>query len=120
MVQDLELIAQSAEAMPAGDYATLDVYTSGAMAMFCYTCIPHMREMERMRIGGWGSDITIGSQGSGFKPGGLDNIRMDIGFGLQERYDFSGHGGSKPHINYDILGTNINLGPAHKIDLFKK
>lgn len=34
MVEALELIAESAEAMPAGDHATLDVYTSGAMAMY--------------------------------------------------------------------------------------
>ena len=64
----------------------------------------------------------IGSMGSGFQLGGPGNIRHDIGYGLQERYDFSGHNGLGPHINYDILGTNINLGPSHRIDLdiFKK
>ena|SRR3989338_8009899 len=44
MAQTLESIAMSTEGIPAGNYETLDVYTSGAMAMFCYTCIPHMHE----------------------------------------------------------------------------
>jgi len=63
----------------------------------------------------------IGSMGSGFQTGAQDNIRRDLGNGLQERYDFSGHDGTA-HVNYDLLGANKGfsakaLGDAHKIDL---
>lgn len=88
-------------------YRTLDVYTSGLTQMYTGPMKPFN---------------PIGSMDSGFQLGGPGNIRQDIGYGLQERYDFSGHNGLGPHINYDILGTNINLGPSHRIDLdiFKK
>lgn len=52
---------------------------------------------------------------------------LDNGYQLGERLDFSGHGGTEPHINYDILKPNNKLldngpdllGPNHQIDLFK-
>ena len=83
-------------------YQTLDVYTSSLSQMYT-------GPMKLLN--------PIGSMGSGFKSGGPGNIRRDIGYGLQERYDFSGHNGSGPQINYDILGTNIKLGSSYKIDL---
>lgn len=44
---------------------------------------------------------------------------------LVERIDLSGHGGSGPHLNYDIYGSKGSfgrnaLGPNHKMDLFDK
>ena len=57
----------------------------------------------------------IGSNGSSFISGGQDNIYQNYdlgeitgekslsGYGLQERYDFSGHGNSLPHLNQDIV-----------------
>lgn len=62
---------------------------------------------------------------SGFQPSGFGVLRNDLGFGLQERYDFSGHGGTEPHLNYDLLGAKKDfsleaLGNAHFMDLFKR
>jgi hypothetical protein len=64
----------------------------------------------------------IGFQGSGFQTGSRGNIRQDLGDGLQERYDFSGHNETTPHINYDLLGASkrfneISLGENHALDL---
>ena len=94
-------------------YQTLDVYTGG---------------LSRMYIGPRGiiEPMTpIGSMGSGFQLGGNGVLRKDLSYGLQERYDFSGHNGTGPHLNYDLLDANKefskrNLGDAHYIDLFKK
>jgi len=60
---------------------------------------------------------AIGSRGSGFVLGNYGNIRRDLGYGLQERYDFSGHNRTKPHLNIDIMGTDLDLGFSHLIDL---
>ena len=35
---------------------------------------------------------------------------LDKGFRLGERFDFSGHDGSEPHLNYDIINPNGRLG----------
>jgi len=66
----------------------------------------------------------IGSQGSGFESGSFANIRkpvdplLDQDNPLQERYDFSGHGGHLPHLNYDLPGIKPSkLGPAHNMPL---
>lgn len=69
---------------------------------------------------------------SDFTGGSKNNVKQDIGFGLQERFDFSGHGCSEPHVNYDLLvnkysNTEKNfkplsknpLGDAHYNNLFK-
>ena len=57
MAQALESIAMSAEGIAAGNYATLDVYTSGAMAMYhCNLFGPCYAEHERRR-----KDIEFGN-----------------------------------------------------------
>ncbi len=66
MLLSLESIVMSAEAMPAGDYATLDVYTSGAMAMYCNWCIPHQHEARRL-LGMDEVDKSLLGTGSSFK-----------------------------------------------------
>jgi len=54
---------------------------------------------------------------------------MDSGWSLQERFDFSGHNNTGPHINYDFitpegnvakLGASLrrSLGELHKVKLF--
>ena len=68
-------------------------------------------------------NLNIGSQGSGYQKGSPGNIRKDLGYGLQERIDFSGHDDSEPHINYDLLGADGKfssdaLGDAHSVKLF--
>ena len=92
----------------ARTYGTIDTYTAGTVVLYSFDPPKPFN--------------PIGSMGSGFQLGGPGNIRQDIVYGLQERYDFSGHNGLGPHINYDILGTKTNLGPSHRIDLdiFKK
>ncbi|MEK6874333.1 MAG: hypothetical protein AABX52_01130 [Nanoarchaeota archaeon] len=89
-------------------YGTIDTYTKGTTVLYSF-------DPPR-------TFNSIGSMDSGFQLGGPGNIRRDIGYGLQERYDFSGHNGFEPHINYDLIGTNINLGPSHHInlDIFKE
>jgi hypothetical protein len=67
----------------------------------------------------------IGSNNSGLQPGSTGNVRKLVTPSLQERYDFSGHGGSKPHLNYDLPGASKDfsagaLGDAHKINLWDK
>lgn len=64
---------------------------------------------------------AIGSRGSGFELT-LGNIRRDVCDGLIERYDFSGHHGTSPHLNQDLFGakkdfTIKNLEDTHHIDL---
>lgn len=99
MVQDLELIAQSAEAMPAGDYATLDVYTSGAMAMYCTWCIPHQHETRKL-LGMDGVDKNLLGTGSSFK------IFEGPGAPLV-RYDLKPHEFGSSHLQY---GANLFTG----------
>lgn len=87
-------------------YETIDVYIAGTTAL--YTPPPK----------------PLGTF-SGLQPSGFGVLRKDLGFGLQERYDFSGHGGTGPHLNYDLIGAKKEfsikaLGDAHYIDLFKK
>ena len=101
MAQALESIAMSAEAMPAGNYETLDVYTSGAMAMYhCNPFGPCYAEHERMR-----KDIEFGS-----------NIVLS-GNSTPKTAIF------KETINVDPYGSIINIyshhntGPGRK-DLF--
>jgi hypothetical protein len=91
-------------------YRTLDVYTGGISHMYSGPMPPP--------IGGFND---IGATGSGFQKGSQGNIRLNLGYGLQERYDFSKHDGTV-HINYDLIGakkrfTEEALGDAHKIDL---
>ena len=88
-------------------YQTIDRYTSGTTQLYSFD-----------------PPKPLGTF-SGFQPSGFGVLRNDLGFGLQERYDFSGHGGTEPHLNYDLLGANKKfskdaLGDAHYMDLFKK
>ena len=106
----LEQIADSVpkEVQESGMYNTLDVYTSGLTHMYTGPMDPF---------------DPIGSRGSGFQLGGPGNIFKRDDFGLQERYDFSGHGGSEPHLNYDLSGSSKKfsgsaLGDNHFIKLF--
>lgn len=98
----------------------------------------------------------LGSRGSNFQSGSQNNIYQEYnlgdltgdsslsGFGLQERFDFSGHNNSLPHLNQDIVDFNKpnnfggfdnafnsgtsrknddgfkGLGPAHHINLWDK
>lgn len=64
---------------------------------------------------GFGSGI--GSKGSGFMKGNSGSIRRDLGFKVQERYDWSGHNGTMPHLNHDVIGSSFKL--AH-VDLRPK
>ena len=139
--------------------SSIDVYTSGAMQMDCfhnakaYPCLMCAGGVTDFVTGQprniWEpqSERGIGSTGSGFESGSLGNIgRTDdfgnmlgdkglSGYGLTERYDFSGHNGLLPHLNQDVVGPNndpgINsgtsrksedgfkgLGLPHRIDLF--
>ncbi len=102
--QVLEQILEPVQ-RPEKVYVTIDLYTSGQFQMY---------------TGQFKPINPIGSMGSGFQLGNPGNILKRDEFGLQERYDFSGHNGLGPHLNYDIFKTHINLGPAHRIDLFKK
>ena len=91
---------------PTRMYATIDLYAAGTTAL--YTAPPN----------------PIGPI-SGLQPSGFGVLRRDLGDGLQERYDFSGHGGTEPHINYDLLGakgdfSKRTLGYTHHMDLFEK
>ena len=59
--------------------------------------IPKIEPLYQPNLIGTHSDFNAGSK---------NNLRRDLGFGLQERFDFSGHGGSEPHVNYDIISNN--------------
>ncbi|MFH1332968.1 MAG: hypothetical protein ABIH53_01885 [archaeon] len=75
----------------------------------------------------FGSSISgnkIGFQGSGLKLGSYGNLRHDLGYGLQERFDFSGHDGTV-HVNYDLKGSDKKfskeaLKDEHKLTLWEK
>jgi hypothetical protein len=88
-------------------YATIDTYAVGTTALYSF---------DPPKPIGTFSNFQLGSPG---------NIRQDMNVGLQERYDFSGHNGTEPHLNYDLLGAKRDfileaLGNAHYMDLFKK
>jgi len=88
-------------------YQTIDAYTTGTTKLYSFD---PPKPFE-----------PIGSMGSGFQTGAQNNIRKNLGDGLQERYDFSEHDDTV-HINYDLLGAKKDfsakaLGDAHKIDL---
>ena len=66
---------------------------------------------------------NIGSRGSGFEKGDPGNLRLDIGEGIQERYDFSGHHNTEPHLNLDLKNYNKRdsrniLGSEHFVTLW--
>ncbi|MFH0752330.1 MAG: hypothetical protein V1914_01905, partial [archaeon] len=65
---------------------------------------------------------SYGSTIGGFRCDKPGVIFREVCDGLLERYDWSGHDGTSPHLNQDLLGAeksfNIrNLGPAHNIGL---
>ena len=45
---DIGGMAGSAEIMPGGNYETIDMYTDGAESMYCTWCIPHQHETRRI------------------------------------------------------------------------
>ena len=49
---DIGSMAGSAEIMPGGNYETLDLYTSGSESMYCTWCWSH-REQEMKLINDW-------------------------------------------------------------------
>ncbi|MGM5480116.1 MAG: hypothetical protein ACQESC_01530 [Nanobdellota archaeon] len=92
-------------------YQTLNVYTSG---------LSHMHSGPMKPPGGSGP-LPMNGPAPMDQPGQFTNRYGP----LVERVDLSGHGGSGPHLNYDIYGASSNfsqnaLGPSHQIDLFKK
>jgi len=57
---------------------------------------------------------------------GRNTYEMDQGWKMQERFDFSGHNGTEPHLNYDIMNPLGSVKPklssnfldnSHQIDL---
>ena len=89
-----------------GMYTTIDVYVAGTAALYTPEQKPN----------------PIGSMGSGLQLGGMGVLRKDLGDGLQERYDWSGHDGTEPHLDYDLLNATKKfsikaLGDAHQTDL---
>ena len=65
---------------------------------------------------------SIGSNGSGFESGSFGTIRREVCDGLIERYDFSGHRGTSPHLNQDLFKAEEDftlkaLEDSHHIDL---
>ncbi|MEA3514107.1 MAG: hypothetical protein U9R34_01375 [Nanoarchaeota archaeon] len=99
-------------------YETIDTYAEGTTALYT----PPPRPMGP--IGGPMNNM----QG----PGNVmsNQYGLDQDWAMQERFDFSGHNGLGPHLNYEIvnpLGSvqkNLNgyLGENdnHSIDLFNK
>jgi len=54
---------------------------------------------------------------SDFRTGGMGNVRLPDPV-LQERYDFSGHRNSSPHVNYEVPGMKPDvLGDSHHVPL---
>ncbi|MFH0752340.1 MAG: hypothetical protein V1914_01955 [archaeon] len=64
---------------------------------------------------------TFGSSLGGFRCDNPGVIFREVCNGLQERYDFSGHNNTSPHLNQDLKDTSKDfkkaLGDAHHIDL---
>jgi len=106
--QALEQILEFAPSLgQTRTHQTIDTYTSGTTKLYSFD-----------------PPKPLGTF-SGLKPSGFGVLKHDIGYGLQERYDFSGHNNTTPHLNYDLLNAkkyfSINaLRDAHHIDLFKK
>jgi len=79
--------------------------------------------------GPYGNIISETSKKAIEGPGSIARAQynLDKGFKLQERFDFSRHGGTGSHLNYDLLhpggsvlkGSSDILGKAHSIKLTK-
>ncbi len=64
---------------------------------------------------------SCGSALGGFRSDNQGVIFREVCDGLQERYDFSGHNNTSPHLNQDLKDTSKDfkkaLGDSHHIDL---
>ena len=106
-----KLLKQKLSLLPKGKrHKTIDVYAGGTIVLYSGKPLPKYNFKP------------IGSQGGGFQSAGRGVIRRDLGNGLQERIDYSGHNGAQPHINYDLLGATKKfskdaLGDAHYVNL---
>lgn len=122
---DIESMAVSAETMPGGNYETLDIYTSGAEAMYCNWCMYHKHLQWEM----WERDrLKEEAVRKAFVKDSPGNLTTNYS-GLVERIDLS-HGAS--HVNYDLLGVKKkdqlglfgndkdHYSCFHRKDLFKK
>ncbi len=102
-------------------YNTLDAYTAGVSK--AYSGPIDDIDVDPIDNGmGQTHGDPIGTH-TEFERGNQGNIRRDLGNGLQERYDFSGHDNKDPHLNYDLSGaskkfTTNALEETHMIDLF--
>ncbi len=47
------------------------------------------------------------------------SYELDNGWRLQERFDFSGHGGTEPHINYELMNPSGSVDRPLSTKLLK-
>ena len=97
-------------------YQTIDTYTGGTTQLYSFD---PPKPMD-LPMGGIGPEpLKPLDRGYGdMSPNNSDVLgnryELDNGYQLGERFDFSGHDDTEPHLNYDILKPNGSLLDTNK------
>lgn len=122
----MQVLEQIVEGVPSTEKESIDIYTSGSIEMYTgFAQGPQqIRDFQTtLPQYGIGGPKSIEGSGSILRA----NYDLDKDWKLQERFDFSEHNDTSPHINYDLLnpkGSVIKespsiLGDIHQINLDK-